>query len=92
VLTEVFAQRRPALVQKRCTVLDGHAHRSGGAIPYSGFAEFEAAVDLLRTSPELADEMGAAGRRYVEQEYDWNVVMPRYERVLERVASPAVPA
>jgi glycosyltransferase involved in cell wall biosynthesis len=89
VLTEVFAQRRPALVQKRCEVLNGHAHRSGGAIPYTGFAEFEAAVDLLRTAPELADEMGAAGRRYVEREYDWNVVMPRYERILERVANRA---
>ena len=28
--------------------------------------------------------MGAAGRRYVEREYDWDVVMPRYERILER--------
>ena len=25
--------------------------------------------------------MGAAGRRYVEQEYDWDVVMDRYERI-----------
>ena len=61
VLTETFAQRRPALVQRRCAVLDGHAHRSGGAVPYSGFAEFEAAVDLLVASPELADALGEAG-------------------------------
>ena len=30
VLTEAFAQRRPALVQRRCAVLEGHALRSGG--------------------------------------------------------------
>ena len=62
-------------------MLDGHAQRSGGAIPYTGFAEFEAAVELLRTTPELADALGAAGRRYVEREYDWDVVMRRYERI-----------
>jgi len=86
VLTETFAQRRPALVQQRCAALDGHAHRSGGALPYSGFAEFEAAVDRMRYAPELADAMGEAGRRYVEREYDWGVVLSRYEETLARVA------
>jgi glycosyltransferase involved in cell wall biosynthesis len=86
VLTEAFAQRRPALVQGRCAVLNGHAHRSGAALPYNGFAEFEAAVDTLLASPDLADALGRAGRRYIEREYDWDVVMARYERVLARVA------
>jgi len=85
-LTDVFAQRRPALVQRRCTVLEGHALRSGGAVPYSGFAEFEAAVDKVHEFPVLADELGEAGRRYVEQNYQWDVVMDRYERTLARVA------
>ena len=87
VLTEAFAQRRPALVQGRCAVLIGHAHRSGAALPYTGFVEFEAAVDALVKSPELADALGRAGRRYVEGEYDWDVVLDRYEKVLTRVAS-----
>jgi glycosyltransferase involved in cell wall biosynthesis len=86
VLTESFAQSRPALVQRRCSVLEGHAHRSGAALPYSGFAEFEAAVDELYAAPELADALGAAGRRYVENDYDWDVVMTRYERTLAQVA------
>ena len=86
VLTEAFAQRRPALVQGRCAVLNGHAHRSGAALPYVGFVEFEAAVDALLDTPGLADALGRAGRRYVEREYDWDVVMARYERVLARVA------
>jgi len=85
VLTESFAQRRPALVQRRCAVLEGHALRSGGALPYTGFAEFEAAVSRLRASPELADALGGAGRRYVEREYDWDVVMERYEDALAAV-------
>ncbi len=45
VLVEAWAQRRPALVNGRCEVLLGQAHRSGGGLPYRGYAEFEAAVD-----------------------------------------------
>jgi glycosyltransferase involved in cell wall biosynthesis len=87
VLTEAFAQRRPALVQGRCEVMLGHARRSGAALPYSGFAEFEAAVDILLERPELANAMGHAGRAYVEREYSWDLVMDRYEELLEITVS-----
>jgi glycosyltransferase involved in cell wall biosynthesis len=86
VLTEALAHARPALVQGRCEVLRGHSQRSGAAIPYSGFAEFEVAVELLTADPDLADRMGAAGRAYVEREYDWEIVLERYERLLDAVA------
>ena len=87
VLTEAFAQGRPALVQGRCAVLAGHARRSGAAIPYRGFAEFEAALDLFLERQGLADAMGEAGRRYVSREYQWENVLDRYERLLERVTN-----
>ncbi|MGH8991873.1 MAG: glycosyltransferase family 4 protein [Acidimicrobiia bacterium] len=88
VLTEAWAARRPALVQGHCEVLAGQATRAGGGLPYRGFAEFEAAVDLLVADPALAGAMGAAGRRYVEERYAWPVVMDRYERFLASVAGP----
>jgi glycosyltransferase involved in cell wall biosynthesis len=87
VLCESFAHGRPALVQGRSAVLAGHAHRSHAAIPYSGFAEFEAAVDVLIARPELADEMGEAGRRYVAREYGWETVLDRYEALLTDVVA-----
>jgi glycosyltransferase involved in cell wall biosynthesis len=61
----------------------GEARRSGGAIPYSGFAEFEAAVDLLVDAPGLATALGDAGRGYVELRYGWDDVLARYEWFLE---------
>ncbi|MBW3614318.1 MAG: glycosyltransferase, partial [Actinobacteria bacterium] len=86
VLIEAWAQRRPAIVQRRCEVLAGQAARSNGAVPYCGFAEFEAAVDLLVSTPGLAERLGEAGRRYVERRYDWPKVLGDYERLLARVA------
>jgi glycosyltransferase involved in cell wall biosynthesis len=82
VLTEAWAQGRPVVVQGRTDVLVGQVRRSGGGIWYSGFAEFEAVVDLLAASPGLADTLGRAGRRYVEQEYRWETLLERYEGLL----------
>ncbi len=86
ILTEAFAFGRPAIVQGRCEVLAGHARRSNAAIPYDGFAEFEVALETLAADTALADEMGAAGRAYVEREYSWDTVLERYEALLERTA------
>src|SRR5690606_1416198 len=89
VLTEAWAQRRPALEQGRNEVLVGQAHRAGGAVPYTTYAEFEVALDRLRADAALADRLGAAGRAYVEREYHWDVVMGRYEAHLGAVAALA---
>ncbi len=82
VLMEAWAAGKPALVQGHCEVLEGHARRSGGGIPFRGYAEFEAALDLLRADPGLAASLGQAGRRYVERRYAWDHVIARYEDFL----------
>jgi glycosyltransferase involved in cell wall biosynthesis len=82
VLTEGWAQSVPGLVQGHCDVLVGQARRSGGGIPYKGFAEFEVAVNMLLDDPGLARRLGEAGRRYVERQYEWGQVLRRYERLL----------
>lgn len=87
VLAEAWALGRPALVQGRCAVLDGQARRSGGAVPYRGFAEFEAAVETVAGDPALAAGLGRAGRRYVERRYGWDTVLDGYEALLDRVVS-----
>jgi glycosyltransferase involved in cell wall biosynthesis len=84
ILSEAWAQRVPALVQARCDVLAGQARRSGGAIPYSGYAEFEASVDQLVAQPALGAALGVRGRSYVEAHYDWDSVLSRYELLLRR--------
>jgi glycosyltransferase involved in cell wall biosynthesis len=87
VLSEAWAQRKCALVNGRCAVLDGQVRRSGGGLPYRGFAEFEAAVDVLVGDAELPRRLGAAGRRYVERRYEWDTVLSTYETFCGRIAS-----
>jgi glycosyltransferase involved in cell wall biosynthesis len=87
VLLEAWVHGKPALVQGNCDVLDGQARRSGGALPYRSYGEFEEAVDLLLADDSLRTALGAAGRRYAEEHYDWDVVLGRYERFLARLVS-----
>jgi glycosyltransferase involved in cell wall biosynthesis len=87
VLCEAWVQNRPALVQGKCEVLRGQAMRSGGAIPYEGFAEFEASVDFLLQNPEVADQMGLSGHEYVRKNYGWDTVMEGVEEALSLAQS-----
>ena len=82
VLCESWVQNRPALVQGKCEVLRGQAMRSGGAIPYEGFAEFEESVEFLLKNPDVADHMGLMGHKYVEEKYSWDAVMEGVEETL----------
>ena len=87
VLTEAWAQGRPVLAQGRTEVLVGQVRRSGGGVWYSGFAEFEAALDLLTGSPALGDALGRTGRAHVEREYAWPTILSRYEDLLREAAA-----
>ena len=82
ILTEAWAHGKAALVQGHCEVLEGQCRRSGGGIPYRGFPEFEAALEVLGEDRGLRDRLGAAGRRFVEERYAWDTVLDRYERLL----------
>ena len=84
VLAEGWAQRRPAIVQERCAPLRGQVARAGGGVAYRGFREWDQAADLLTSDRALADRLGSAGRRYVEDRYPWDTVLDRYEALLTR--------
>ncbi len=85
VLCEAWVAGIPALVQGRSEVLLGQARRSGGALPYWTYAEFEAALETLLGDDALRRRMGVAGRSYVEQHYSWPAVLSSYEAFLEHV-------
>ncbi|HLG00800.1 MAG TPA: glycosyltransferase family 4 protein [Acidimicrobiia bacterium] len=86
VLLEAWAHGVPALVQGRCDVLAGQARRSGGALPYEGFAEFETAVEMLLSDEALRARLAAAGRSYLDTHYRWDAMLSDYEGFLENVA------
>ncbi len=86
VLLEAWKMGRPALVNGRCDVMRGQAQRANGGLYYSSYMEFAECLRYLLANPQAAESMGFAGEAYMNANYDWGVVMAKYERLLEIAA------
>jgi glycosyltransferase involved in cell wall biosynthesis len=87
VLLEAWNHGVPALVNGRCKVLRGQMLRANGGLYYENFPEFSACLEALATRPEQARTFGLQGRRYVEENYRWPVIMARLEEFMSGVSS-----
>jgi glycosyltransferase involved in cell wall biosynthesis len=68
-------------------VLKEHCLRSNAGLFYADGDEFAEALQRLTDDPGLRGALGAAGRRYVEANYRWPVVLERYRALIESAAS-----
>ncbi|MGH9071655.1 MAG: glycosyltransferase family 4 protein [Acidimicrobiales bacterium] len=89
VVVEAWAVGTPVLVNARCEATRDNCEASGGGLWFDGYAGFEAAMDLLMADPDLRWRLGQAGQRYVEANFTWPVLIQRYQRFVEQVASRA---
>lgn len=89
VLAEAWAAGLPALVQGRCAVTAGQTRRSRGGLPYTGYPEFEASLDLLLLNPGLRQALGAAGSAYVRERYSWDTVLDACKELVSTVVNAA---
>jgi glycosyltransferase involved in cell wall biosynthesis len=83
VLMEAWAQRRPVLVHADCPVTVTHVRQSGGGLYFANYSDFEGALDYFLSHPHLARQMGDDGYEYVDNQYNWQVVMHRLEQALQ---------
>ena len=91
VVLEAWMMNRPVLVNGDCEVLRGQVLRANGGLYYRRYEEFAAAMDLLVSAPGLADRLGRQGHAYFQENYAWERIMEKYERLLARAASAARP-
>jgi glycosyltransferase involved in cell wall biosynthesis len=87
VLLEAFALGVPALVNARSPVLQDHCRRANGGLYYGTADEFVEALGLLLHEEPLRRAMGENGRRYVRDNYRWDVVLARYRELIESAAA-----
>jgi glycosyltransferase involved in cell wall biosynthesis len=81
-IMESWLAGTPVIASAKSNVVAWHCWRSGGGLMYSTAAEFAEHLDLVARKPELADEVAAAGRRYVIENYTWPNVLDRMEASL----------
>jgi glycosyltransferase involved in cell wall biosynthesis len=82
---EALAVGTPVLANARSAVLVEHCVRSNGGLYYADRDEFVECLTLLIRDARLRAAMGRNGRDYVRQNYRWDVVLGKYERIFAKV-------
>lgn len=76
----------PGIVNGRCEVLKGHCAKSGGAVYYTNYEEFEECVDkIVKCSADQYNKMSVCARKYVAKNYHWDIVMDKLSGLIERI-------
>jgi glycosyltransferase involved in cell wall biosynthesis len=75
----------PVLANARSAVLVEHCVRSNGGLYYADRDEFVECLKLLVGDLRLRNALGANGRDYVRQNYRWDVVIAKYERIFAKI-------
>ncbi|WP_201785168.1 glycosyltransferase family 4 protein [Methanofollis ethanolicus] len=78
VLLEAWHCTRPVLANGNCAVLKGQCSRSNAGLWYRNYDEFKECLDLLLRHKELRDLMGKQGKKFVEANYNWEIVEKKY--------------
>ena len=82
---EAFAVGTPVLANARSDVVTDHCQRSNGGLYYADQEEFVACLSLLMENDELRTTLGANGQVYVRDNYEWDVIMDKYDTLLAGV-------
>jgi glycosyltransferase involved in cell wall biosynthesis len=82
---EAMAVGTPVLANARSAVLVEHCVRSNGGLYYADRDEFVECLTRLIRDARLTAALGRNGRDYVRQNYRWDVVLGKYERIFAKV-------
>ena len=84
---ESFAVGTPVLANGRSEVLVEHVRKSNAGLYYGDQDEFVETLKLLLADDRLRAGMGRNGRSYIKQNYRWDIVMGKYDRLISKLRS-----
>jgi glycosyltransferase involved in cell wall biosynthesis len=82
---EAFSVGTPVLANARSEVLVDHCRRSNAGLYYADRDEFVECLKLMVTDAPLRRALGRNGREYVRKNYQWDVVLGKYERMFAKL-------
>lgn len=78
ILMESWLCGRPALVYGGCDVTKKFVAESNGGLYFNNYAEFETCINYMRKHTEISSEMGENGRKFVIENFAWDVIVKKY--------------
>jgi glycosyltransferase involved in cell wall biosynthesis len=82
---EAMAVGTPVLANARSAVLVEHCVRSNAGLYYADGDEFVECLMLLVRDTGLRAALGRNGRNYIKQNFRWDIVLGKYERIFAKV-------
>ncbi len=79
---EGMAVGNPVLCNAHADVLVAHCRRSNAGLFYSSREEFAECIHLLLADGSLRERMGDNGKAYVTENYSWDVIMAKYDKLM----------
>lgn len=86
---ESLAVGTPVLASARNASAVEHCRAANGGLYYANRDEFVAALKLLATNKRLREQLGENGRAYIRQNYRWDAVLGRFDRLVAKVRGRA---
>lgn len=85
VIMESWLAERPVLVSGGCAVTKNFVEESGGGLYFDNYYEFEGAVNYLLEHEDIAKQMGENGRKYVRENFAWDIIVDKYLKFFEEI-------
>jgi len=87
VIMEAWLAGTPTLVNGRSEVLKYQTRRSNGGLYYYDYDEFTVILGMLLEDGALRERLGQQGRAFVTENYNWDIVMAKYQALLEKLTA-----
>lgn len=85
VIMESWLCKRPVLVHNDCEVTKNFVKTSNGGLYFKDYYEFERCVNHYIENSEVANMLGKQGRKFVLDNFDWDVVVKKYKDFFHRL-------
>ena len=87
VVLESFSLSVPVLVNGECEVLKSHCEISNGGFYYLDYEQFSHYMDVLLKQKEIRTDMGISGKKYVENKFNWDIILHKLHNLIEMVSA-----
>lgn len=84
VIMESWLMGKPVMVSAACEVTKNFCRESNGGLWFEDFFEFEGVLNYLRANKDIADSMGAMGKKFVRDSFAWDKIVEKYLSFLDK--------
>ncbi|WP_292388500.1 glycosyltransferase family 4 protein [Methanosarcina sp. UBA5] len=83
VIMESWLCLTPVLVHSGCAVTKNHCIKGRSGLYFKNFEEFEGCINFYLNNPLLRRKMAINGKKYVDENFNWDRIVEKYVRFLE---------